>query len=1250
MYKRLILCVIFVIKCRFSYQVNFDDIELESPTRQYRTESLNDFDELIKLNSTVENTLEKDPGNEVSDIYFDGNETSHETTISTMTDTIVYEDNDASINEHPKEILTDSSENEIEYNDEHTSAENYLENSNAFEETSIQNTLYGTDNALPGEDAFDTETSTVLSKVLIKHVDNTIQPDKNIFQNHKMEEAGQSDEVNDSFNNSNDEKNYEDDISLQETIPNTVQQNDKAFSIPPNLDTFLPKTNAVINNTFKTGNQDGMKDISGERKLAVPSNTETKEFQEYTKMTPKNNNESKIVIPKNLEHLLPSDMIKVNQDLENEDSLEEISKRKSTKNDAEHNHEIKLKPNSRFLDHNEETEPTKKPYSVLSDINSYQILSLLQNRIPRLDGVRTKHTKAIGNKHQENSKQHIESNLKSNEHQINLKAINTLQKVVSTTNYSDIEEKLKDKRDHLVTPKTVTHDHNSSPLALNNTELLIKQDGTDYILHNRNDTTKDNLYGKNKTKNANTTPTEVITISPLLTSPSFDLSKLTTYGTKFIPTTEYFTEIPGILPTIPTQGLRNHKSRRGKELNLLTGKPINPILNYTKEQYEAIKAVNLDKIILDLIKSKNLTTSSEQNLTVDNVISNIKIENDKPGPSVTDETSEKFQIFPLETDEYKTEPTLTSTTTVKPSLTNDEFKMNLIRNIIRDKVRSKMRLYAENNSKSMLETVGNNGNSVRREKRSIDEKYKAGNSINDLNTNIIDEGSDEDINPNEILETILSFQIEENQMDNLNLSKNTISDVDTQNTSESHTTVAPLQDPLKKGTVFNFLADLFQIVRILSSKCTTTSDDNSTMCIRRVISRTLEKVVDSDEIIIGYDLMLVKSPGSKSTEWNEINSNRQIDTTSSWWTWYGDLFQTMIRVFQTHRLRFRQSPESTEVTGRHRHYYKKVFPIVVGSYMIISAFLIPLGFQFMAMLGGKALILSKLALLMGSIGLFRGGQVPHPHGGGGFGDWGWPGAGTGGFGGFAAAHKKNSQGYEHVEDYPLPLVKTDPLPLVKTDPLPLVKTDPLPLVKTDPLPLVKTDPLPLVKTDPLPLVKTDPLPLVKTDPLPLVKTDPLPLVKTDPLPLVKTDPLSELSYEDYPLPLVKTDPLPLVKTDPLPLVKTDPLPLVKTDPLPLVKTDPLPLVKTDPLPLVKTDPLPLVKTDPLPLVKTDPLPLVKTDPLPLVKTDPLPLVKTDPLPLVKTDPLPLVKTDPLPLVKTDPLPLVKNYPSPSSED
>ncbi len=51
------------------------------------------------------------------------------------------------------------------------------------------------------------------------------------------------------------------------------------------------------------------------------------------------------------------------------------------------------------------------------------------------------------------------------------------------------------------------------------------------------------------------------------------------------------------------------------------------------------------------------------------------------------------------------------------------------------------------------------------------------------------------------------------------------------------------------------------------------------------------------------------------------------------------------------------------ISGRRRHQFRRVFPVVAGIYMIITAVLIPLVFQFMAMMGGKSFVIGKIALL-----------------------------------------------------------------------------------------------------------------------------------------------------------------------------------------------------------------------------------------------------------------------------------------------
>ncbi|XP_015119200.1 uncharacterized protein LOC107042607 [Diachasma alloeum] len=58
------------------------------------------------------------------------------------------------------------------------------------------------------------------------------------------------------------------------------------------------------------------------------------------------------------------------------------------------------------------------------------------------------------------------------------------------------------------------------------------------------------------------------------------------------------------------------------------------------------------------------------------------------------------------------------------------------------------------------------------------------------------------------------------------------------------------------------------------------------------------------------------------------------------------------------------------VEGRRRHHRRRnqhLMPMMMMGLLIMGSVLIPMGFQFLAVLGGKALILAKLALMLSSI-------------------------------------------------------------------------------------------------------------------------------------------------------------------------------------------------------------------------------------------------------------------------------------------
>ncbi|RZF32759.1 hypothetical protein LSTR_LSTR009868 [Laodelphax striatellus] len=88
--------------------------------------------------------------------------------------------------------------------------------------------------------------------------------------------------------------------------------------------------------------------------------------------------------------------------------------------------------------------------------------------------------------------------------------------------------------------------------------------------------------------------------------------------------------------------------------------------------------------------------------------------------------------------------------------------------------------------------------------------------------------------------------------------------------------------------------------------------------------------------------------------------------------------ERMFKLLQSHSLQLRLWDSSEIEEGRRRHQYRKAFPMMVAGYMMLSAFLVPLGFQFMAMIGGKALLLSKMALMMSMLGGFKKLLTPDP--------------------------------------------------------------------------------------------------------------------------------------------------------------------------------------------------------------------------------------------------------------------------------
>ncbi|XP_026814131.1 uncharacterized protein LOC113554460 [Rhopalosiphum maidis] len=124
-------------------------------------------------------------------------------------------------------------------------------------------------------------------------------------------------------------------------------------------------------------------------------------------------------------------------------------------------------------------------------------------------------------------------------------------------------------------------------------------------------------------------------------------------------------------------------------------------------------------------------------------------------------------------------------------------------------------------------------------------------------------------------------------------------------------------------------------------------------CMAENIARTFRMLEQSNRLQIADGVRLVKT--TTTTDRSSKYGNHTLD-----------IINRMVSFINSHSLQIDLWTPNNNATaeGRRRHAYRKVFPIIVGTYMIMSAILIPMGFMFMSTLGGKALLVSKMALIV----------------------------------------------------------------------------------------------------------------------------------------------------------------------------------------------------------------------------------------------------------------------------------------------
>ncbi|XP_028178815.1 uncharacterized protein LOC114366220 isoform X1 [Ostrinia furnacalis] len=141
-------------------------------------------------------------------------------------------------------------------------------------------------------------------------------------------------------------------------------------------------------------------------------------------------------------------------------------------------------------------------------------------------------------------------------------------------------------------------------------------------------------------------------------------------------------------------------------------------------------------------------------------------------------------------------------------------------------------------------------------------------------------------------------------------------------------------------------------------------------CMKRKTLRALDRSLSPDVVPIADGVNLVRF------ELVDRSGNIVPENETSSWTekeleegeWRTLALQRMAKVLRTHVIKFDfedgKTLDKVEYRGRRRH---QMMTMMMFGIVSIGMVLVPMGFQFLAVLGGKALLLAKMALILASI-------------------------------------------------------------------------------------------------------------------------------------------------------------------------------------------------------------------------------------------------------------------------------------------
>ncbi|CAK9818455.1 hypothetical protein ANTQUA_LOCUS9816 [Anthophora quadrimaculata] len=157
---------------------------------------------------------------------------------------------------------------------------------------------------------------------------------------------------------------------------------------------------------------------------------------------------------------------------------------------------------------------------------------------------------------------------------------------------------------------------------------------------------------------------------------------------------------------------------------------------------------------------------------------------------------------------------------------------------------------------------------------------------------------------------------------------------------------------------------------------------NFRKCMQEHVLSTLDSLLVKDVITIVDGLDLVKFQEDRMNSMDNYTESDLGNNTN----WTSTIVKRFLRILRTHVVKvdvdhfvnsvvsFVDSSETDADSNvfkgrrrRHRRRHNHMIPLLMMGFLLMGSILIPMGFQFLAVLGGKALLLAKMALILSSI-------------------------------------------------------------------------------------------------------------------------------------------------------------------------------------------------------------------------------------------------------------------------------------------